>query len=330
MPKLKKIFNTLLLIILITVIGGAEIFFFYSQQKNINNLNAEMQGVNEMMQKISDRAAETENNLKAANKSLAENISELQKKVGIIENKEPVALGESHDEILTAAVAKIAPAVVSIVITKDVPKLEIVYENPFGDDPFFQDFGIRVPRYRQKGTESQKVGAGTGFLIAKNGYIITNRHVVEDDAASYTALLSDGKQLQGKVIYKDKNIDAAIIKVEGDNFPFVALGDSASLKLGQSVFAVGNALGEYNNSVSTGIISGLNRDITASGGSGSETLTGVIQTDAAINPGNSGGPLVTIEGHVIGVNVATVQGSNNISFSVPINMVKEIIEKTVK
>lgn len=328
--KPKKIINAILITIILTAIGGAEIFFFYTQQKKINSLNSKMQNLNETTQKISDRAAESENNLKETNKSLAENIAELQEKVGIIEDKEPAKQRKSQDEILTEAVAKIAPSVVSIVITKDVPKLEIVYENPFGDDPFFKDFNIRVPRYRQKGTESQKIGAGTGFLIAKTGYILTNKHVVDDNTASYTVLLSDGKQLQAKVIYKDTKIDAAIVKVEGNNFSFVSLGDSSALKLGQSVFAVGNALGEYSNSVSTGIISGLNRNIEAADGSGTEKLTGVIQTDAAINPGNSGGPLVALEGTVIGINVATVQGSSNISFSVPINTVKEIINKTIK
>lgn len=326
--KLKAIISTAILIIFIALIGGGEIFFFYTQQQKINTLNSQMKNLNEMAQRISDQAAESEKNLKETNKYLAENIAELQGKVGIIEKKKPAAT--SQDEILTKAVADVAPSVVSIVITKDVPKLEIVYENPFGDDPFFKDFNIRVPRYRQKGTESQKVGAGTGFLLAKNGYIMTNRHVVEDESASYTVLLSNGKQLPAKVIYRDKSIDAAIVKIEGDNFAFVNLGDSSALKLGQAVFAIGNALGEYNNSVSTGIISGLNREIETSDGAGTKKLTDVIQTDAAINPGNSGGPLVTLDGKVIGVNVATVRGSSNISFSVPINTVKEIINKTIK
>ncbi len=238
---------------------------------------------------------------------------------------------KSQDTMLTDAVAKTAPAVVSIVISKDVDQLEIVYVNPFGDDPFFKDFGYQVPTYRKKGIIKQKVGAGTGFLVTQDGYILTNRHVVEDAAAEYTVLLSNGKQLSAKVIYKDPKLDAAIVKVEGSAFATVDLGDSGSLKLGKAVIAIGNALGEYNNSVSTGIISGLNRTITAStGGGGSETLNGVIQTDAAINPGNSGGPLLTLEGKVIGINVATVQNSSNISFSVPINMVKEIIGTVTK
>jgi len=234
---------------------------------------------------------------------------------------------KSQDQKLTEAVAKTAPAVVSIVISKDVPQLEVTYQNPFGNDPFFQDFGIQVPVYRQKGTVRQKVGAGTGFLLTADGYILTNKHVVADTEASYTVLLSNGKQLEAKVVYRDASQDAAIVKIEGKNFPVVELGDSASIQLGQAVIAIGNALGEYNNSVSTGIISGLNRKIEAATANGSlEAISGVIQTDAAINPGNSGGPLLTLEGKVVGVNVATVTGSNNISFSIPINAVKAIIK----
>lgn len=315
---------------LIVIIGASEIFFFYDQHRKINNLEEQIINTNELLSNISDKYNKSEGNLKETNQSLKENVFQLKEKVGDIENKEPQKGTKSQDEILTEAVAKIAPAVVSIVITKDVPKLEIVYENPFGDDPFFKDFGFRIPRYRQKGVEPQKVGAGTGFLITGEGYIITNKHVASDNEASYTALLADGSQKGAKVIYRDAKNDVAILKIEGNNFSHVSLGNSNELKLGQAVFAVGNALGEYNNSVSTGIISGLDRDIEASDGTGTEKLTGVIQTDAAINPGNSGGPLVTLDGKVIGVNVATVKGSNNISFSIPINVVKEIIDREMK
>ena len=234
---------------------------------------------------------------------------------------------KSQDQKLTEAVAKTAPAVVSIVISKDVPQLEVTYQNPFGNDPFFQDFGFQVPVYRQKGTVRQKVGAGSGFLLTANGYILTNRHVVADTDASYTVLLSSGEQLEAKVVYRDPSQDVAMLKIEGKNFPTVELGDSAGTQLGQAVIAIGNALGEYNNSVSTGIVSGLNRKIEAATANGAvEAITGVIQTDAAINPGNSGGPLLTLDGKVIGINVATVAGSSNISFSIPINFVKKIIQ----
>lgn len=237
---------------------------------------------------------------------------------------------KSQDELLTEAVARVAPAVVSVVITKDVPQLEIVYENPFGDDPFFRDFGIRIPRYQQRGTEEQQVGAGTGFILNIDGYIATNRHVVNDTEARYTVLLSDGTQQPATVIYRDEQIDFAVLKIQPGEYTTVTLGSSANLKLGQSVFAIGNALGEYSNSVSTGIVSGLNRDISAFDGSSVEDLTGVIQTDAAINPGNSGGPLSDFSGKVVGINVATVQGSSNISFAVPVDFIKSILDEVAQ
>ncbi len=261
----------------------------------------------------------------ASDEALGKQLLETEKKLQELQFGGAVrGVQKSRDEQLTEAVAKASPAVVSIVISKDVPQLEVVYSNPFGNDPFFKDFNIRVPSYRQKGVKRQKVGAGTGFVVTSSGYILTNKHVVLDEQASYTVLLNDGSQKAGKVVYRDSAMDIALLKIEGASYKHVALGNSDVLKLGQSVIAIGNALGEYNNSVSVGIISGLNRNLQAGGGGFVEQLKGVIQTDAAINPGNSGGPLLDINGTVIGVNVATVQGSSNISFSIPINKVKEI------
>ena len=256
------------------------------------------------------------------NSRVAISLSEIQNRQQVHE--------KSQDELLTGAVAQITPSVVSIVISKDVPKLEVTYQNPFGDDPFFGNFGFQIPVYQQRGVEHKKVGAGTGFIVTKDGYILTNKHVVEDTAADYTVLLSNGAQKKATVSYRDPGNDIAIIKIEGSNYPIVTLGDSSTLKLGQTVVAVGNALGEYNNSVSVGIISGLNRTVEASGTSGTETLSGIIQTDAAINPGNSGGPLIDIDGNVVGINVATVVGSNNISFAIPVSVVKTIVSKILK
>lgn len=246
-----------------------------------------------------------------------------------IVRRETVIRERSQEDQLTSAVANVVPSVVSVVVSKDVPKLEIVYENPFGDDPFFRDFGIQIPRYRQKGTERQQVGAGTGFLVSNDGYIVTNRHVVEDPRAYYTVLLYNGTQKTASVIYRDSANDVAILRIDGTGFAPATFGDSNALKLGQSVFAVGNALGEYNNSVSVGVISGLNRVLEAASAYGIEKLTGVIQTDAAINPGNSGGPLVDLNGRVVGVNVAMVQGSQSIGFAIPINTIKTILQKAI-
>ena len=133
-------------------------------------------------------------------------------------------------------------------------------------------------------------------------------------------LAKERKQQVGTVVWRSPIKDLAVVKIAGSGYPIVPLGDSSSLHLAQSVFAVGNALGQYSNSVSVGVISGLNRSITASDDQGNpETLTGVIQTDAAINPGNSGGPLVDLSGEAVGINVAVVQGSENIGFSLPIS-----------
>ncbi len=310
---MKKI--TVYLLIFFLVIAGLNVAVWFGfgsiYQRQFNQLKNE---VIELQQKIASYDAEQQKLVQATQEAA---------------NRE-VVRQKSQDELLQAAVAKVTPAVVSIVISKDVPKLEIVYENPFGNDPFFKDFNFRVPVYRQKGTQHEKVGAGTGFLITQNGYIVTNKHVVFDTAADYTVLLADGGQKPAQVVYKDSTHDLAIIKIEGSNYNSVGLGNSDNLKLGQTVFAIGNALGEYNNSVSVGIISGLDRTIQASGSAGVEQLKGVIQTDAAINPGNSGGPLLDLNGQAVAVNVATVVGSNNISFSIPINIIRTTISNQLK
>jgi serine protease Do len=247
--------------------------------------------------------------------STAANIAELARR-GQVEQA-------SQTQSLQDAVAKVTPAVVSIVESQEVPQLQVTYENPFGDDPFFQGFGVQVPVYQQTGTTTEQVSAGTGFLVRSNGYIITNKHVVPDANATYSVLLSNGVQKTGTVIWRSSSEDLAVVKITGSGYATVPLGDSSTLQLAQSVFAVGNALGQYNNSVSVGVISGLNRSITASDDQGNaETLTGVIQTDAAINPGNSGGPLVDLSGEAVGINVAMVQGSENIGFALPIEEVK--------
>lgn len=309
-------------VFIIAVIGGA--WFFIRQQireyvagkeaafdEKIAALERQIAALGEQVEKLTGESF-----------NAAISIRELQNRKDVRE--------KSQDELLTGAVAKITPAVVSIVVSKDVPKLAVEYVNPFGDDPFFKDFNFRVPVYRQKGTERQKVGAGTGFLITADGYILTNRHVVADPAATYTVLLSDGAQKVGRVIFRDTERDLALVKIDGSGLRPAPFGDSTELKLGQTVIAIGNALGEYNNSVSVGIISGLNRTIEASDGSRTVRLSGVLQTDAAINPGNSGGPLTTLQGEVIGVNVATVIGSSNISFSIPIAVAKELIGSYLK
>ncbi|MBI5370037.1 trypsin-like peptidase domain-containing protein [Candidatus Uhrbacteria bacterium] len=225
-------------------------------------------------------------------------------------------------------VSKINPAVVSIVITKDVPVLEQYYEDPFSQ--FFggnSSFHFRIPKYRQNGTQQKDVGGGSGFFISRDGYVVTNAHVVSDKEAQYTVFSNEEKKFDAKVVAVDDVLDIALLKVEGTDLPFLTFGDSDQVRLGQAVIAIGNALGEFRNTVSTGVISGLSRSIVASSGLQSqENLDNVFQTDAAINPGNSGGPLVNLAGEVIGVNVAMASNSENIGFSLPANAVRQSVE----
>ncbi|MFA5317986.1 MAG: trypsin-like peptidase domain-containing protein [Patescibacteria group bacterium] len=241
-----------------------------------------------------------------------------------------------EESAVIAAVEKVSPAVVSIIVTKDLPKLEQYYYNPFGDDPFFNDFfgggsDFLVPGTRQNGTEKQEVGGGSGFIISTDGLVVTNKHVVLDEEAEYTVLMNDEKKYDAKVLARDPVNDLAVLKIDAQDLPTVELGDSDNLKVGQTLIAIGNALGEFRNTVSTGVVSGLARSITAGGGSGfAEDLTNIIQTDAAINPGNSGGPLLNIAGQVIGINTAVAQGAQGIGFAIPINEVKASIEMVKK
>lgn len=239
-------------------------------------------------------------------------------------------VANSESDSLTSAVAKASPAVVSVVVSKDVPLLQVQYVDPFGNDPQFQGSGIQVPVFKQTGTELQEVGAGTGFIVRSDGYIITNRHVVSDPQASYTVLLSTGVKKNAKVVYQDSTHDVAVLKIDGSGYSVLPLGDSSLLQLGQTIAAIGNALGQYDNTVSVGIVSGLNRTIEAQDDQGNvETLSNIIQTDASINPGNSGGPLLDLSGNVVGVNVAMDQGGNNIAFAIPVNEIKPIINRAL-
>ena len=243
---------------------------------------------------------------------------------------ESVKVVEEQSAIIEA-VKKVNPAVVSIIITKDLPKIERYYYDPFGED-FWDDFGgspfsFKIPSERQNGTEKREIGGGTGFIVSPDGVIVTNKHVVSDTEAEYTILMNDGQKYPAKVLARDPSNDIAILKIDKDNLPTVEMGNSDALQVGQTAIAIGNALGEFRNTVSVGVVSGLKRSITASGGIGSasEQLFGVIQTDAAINHGNSGGPLVNIDGQVIGINVAIAEGAQGIGFALPINDVKKVV-----
>ncbi len=242
----------------------------------------------------------------------------------------------AYEQAIIDSVASASPSVVSIVISKMVPTYEQQFINPFGDIP---GFNIQIPQYVQNGTQKQEVGAGSGFIVSEDGLIVTNKHVVIDKKAEYTVFTNDGKKYLAKVLAIDPVQDLAIIKIENTlvqsqearKFPAIKLGNSAGIQIGQGAIAIGNALGEFRNTVSVGIISGLGRTVSASGGDGfSETLEDVIQTDAAINPGNSGGPLLNLKGEVIGVNTAMANGAQTIGFAIPINVAKRDIEQIIK
>ena len=214
-------------------------------------------------------------------------------------------------------------SVVSIIATKDLPVLREYFIDPFG-------LGFMIPQYRQEGTKPQQVSAGSGFVIDSNGFIATNKHVVADSSAQYTVLMNDGKKYEATVIARDPVEDFAVLKINKTNLVPVKLGDSNKLVLGQTVIAIGNALGEFKNTVSVGVVSGLRRNISVTTDAGEiVTLDNVIQTDAAINPGNSGGPLLNLSGEVVGINTAMVSSAQNIGFALPINVLKNSLDQAV-
>lgn len=232
-------------------------------------------------------------------------------------------------------------SVVSIVANKYLPVADVQALNPFdvfGDD-FFNPFGFnfefknlqpQAPQDNQQ-YEKQEIASGSGFVITSDGYIVTNKHVVSDAKAEYTVFLNDGSKYNAKIIAQDPLEDFALIKIDANNLKPLSLGDSNKLQLGQTVIAIGNALGEFQNTISVGVISGRNRSITASGGSiAAEKLNDLLQTDAAINRGNSGGPLLSLDGKVVGMNTAVVASAQNIGFAIPINKIRGTIEQAIK
>ncbi len=245
--------------------------------------------------------------------------------------KEPAVLKQQiieDDSAVIDVVEKNSPAVVSIVISKNVVGGNSLFGNDFNFPGFFDNNSNGTTPDSGANPQKQKVGGGSGFIITADGMIVTNKHVMVDKNAEYAVVTSDGKEYPAKFLAADPVNDIAIIKIEGTNFPTLNLGDSDVIKIGQTVIAIGNSLGEFSNTVSKGIVSGLGRSLTASGGIGqAERLNNIIQTDAAINPGNSGGPLLNINGEVIGVNVAMAQGAQSIGFAIPSNQIKRVIDQ---
>jgi len=190
----------------------------------------------------------------------------------------------------------------------------------------------RLMLSQEEGIVDQSQNIGSGFVVGADGVIITNQHVVSDTDADYVVVTEDGQEYQVLEILRDDLNDIAVIKIDiqEEELSPLTLGDSDELLVGQSIVAIGTPLGQYAGSATTGIISGLERSVTASAGwfgSTAKTYEDVIQMDAAINPGNSGGPLIDSKGEVIGINFATTAGADNISFAIPINKVKNRLEE---
>ncbi len=206
---------------------------------------------------------------------------------------------------LIDAVKKISPAVVTVTGSQD-------YVNFFSGQ-----------------SSTQKVVSGSGFIITSDGLIVTNKHVVSTTGIKYKVIMSDGRSFDATVQSLDPLYDLAVLKIESKDLPIVDLGSSSDLQIGQSVFAVGNPFGEYSNTVTRGIISGLQRGVSTSG----EQLQDLVQTDAAINEGNSGGPLVNLAGQVVGIKTAIASasgGSDGVGFAIPIDSIRTAIESVVK
>lgn len=227
----------------------------------------------------------------------------------------------SEESVTIDVVKKVTPSVVTIGITKDQPVFEYGSQDPFDPFGFFS-------RPRQQGLKQVKQDIGTGFIVKSDGLIVTNKHVVGDTNAKYRVVTTDDKTYEVQKIYRDPNNDLAILKIEATNLPPIEMGDSSKLQVGQFALAIGTALGEFRSTVTTGVVSGLGRGITAGTPfEGSEKLENVIQTSAAVNPGNSGGPLLNSSGQVIGVNVAVASGAQNIGFALPVNLLKESLKQ---
>lgn len=227
----------------------------------------------------------------------------------------PNASIRPEENIVTNIVDVVGPAVITIAVTSPQQV----------QDPFSFLFGETLP---DENADNQTQDIGSGFIVQKDGLIVTNKHVVSSPDFDYTVIDSQNKSYKVVNIYRDPLNDVAILQVENppaEGFPVVKLGNSDNLKVGQYAIAIGTALGEFRNTVTTGVVSGLGRGITA----GSpfegfvERLDNVIQTDAAISSGNSGGPLLNTSGEVIGVNTAVSRSGQNIGFAIPINVIKE-------
>jgi serine protease Do len=230
------------------------------------------------------------------------------------------------DKRVVKIVKRVMPAVVSIAIAKKLDDLK--KETAAGGPPMP---GGMMDMADEHGMV--QVGGGSGFIVDPNGLIMTNKHVISDGKAEYTVVLNDGREFAAEVLSRDPINDVAILKIKATGLPCLRLGDATELELGQSLIAIGNALGVFKNTVSLGIVSGLSRSIMAQAeepDGPAQEMRGLIQTDAAINPGNSGGPLVDRDGFVVAVNAAIVSGAQSIGFAIPVNAARRDLDDIKK
>jgi serine protease Do len=221
----------------------------------------------------------------------------------------------NEESVVIDVAQKVSPSVVTV--SMQTPARRVLQFNPFGGG-FSQSI---------QGGQPQDIG--TGFIVSADGIIVTNKHVVSDTTATYQVITNDNKTYDVKKISRDPANDIAVLKIDASGLQPVTLGDSSNLKVGQTVIAIGTALGQFRNTVTTGVVSGLGRGIQAGDiyQGYVEQLDNVIQTDAAINPGNSGGPLLNSAGQVIGINVAVASGAQNVGFAIPVSVVKDALNQ---
>lgn len=220
-------------------------------------------------------------------------------------------------------VERVTPAVVSVVVKQ---RRGDIVNHSQSNSFFFSPFQVYPTPTEEEANELIEVSSGTGFFVSGDGYLLTNRHVVDTEDASFFVVTNEGEEIPATLVDTDPFQDIAVLHVEGDGFETVTLGDSSEIQIGQTVIAIGNTLSEFRNTVTKGVISGINRRITAGTSVNSEIIDQAIQTDAAINPGNSGGPLINLRGEVIGINTAVSYEGESVAFAIPINDAKRAVE----
>lgn len=221
----------------------------------------------------------------------------------------------SEEERMIQVIAKASPAVVSILVQQEGQQtLTVTLGN-----------GVEVEQEKRPLVE---VGKGTGFIMSADGLIATNRHVAFSRSAILTVFLTDGRSFKARIVDIDPVNDLALIKIDAKNLPTLALEADDAYRLGQTTIAIGNALGKYANTVTRGVLSGVDRYVEAENNvtGGTERLEELLQTDAAINSGNSGGPLLNLDGKVIGMNTAVEHSGQGLGFAIPVSEIRKVVD----